>query len=415
LPHAADIAPVTVLGAGLAGASVALDLAGRGVPVILLERDPLAFSRASLRNEGKIHLGLIYANDASLATAALQLRGALQFSSLLRGWLGPAATASLRPSRPFHYVVADDSLLSPARLETHYDAVQRLYDAMLRQQPQVDYLGTRPARLSTRVDPGSLRRYLSVDRLAAVFETAELALDTAQLAALFRDAIRQHPRIDFRPGHRVASVTPTDTGHRVAGDGPAGPWHVDSRQVVNCLWEERRRIDRSAGIEPGAGWVHRLKYRVIARLPEALRQGPSVTMVLGPYGDVVVREDGTAYFSWYPSALRGWSHELMPPAHWDAACRGELPGELAASLANEVLGAIDAWYPGARLSEALIVDAGAIVGYGKTDVDDPASGLHDRSRVGVESNGGYHSLDPGKLTTAPLFAREAAERVLARA
>lgn len=413
MPHSTDIAPVTVLGAGLAGASVALELACRGVPVILLERDPQAFGRASLRNEGKIHLGLIYANDASLATATLQLRGALQFGSLLRGWLGAAAD-SLRPSRPFHYVVAEDSLLQPARLEAHYAAVQQLYDAMLQDQPQLDYLGTRPARLCVRVDLGTLRRHLAVDRLTAVFQTAELALDTAQLAALFRAAIEQHPCIDFRPGHRVESVTPSGTCYRVAGDGSAGPWHIDARQVVNCLWEDRRRIDAGAGLEPAPGWVHRLKYRVIARLPEALRGGPSVTMVLGPYGDVVVRDDGTAYFSWYPAALRGWSHELVPPAHWDAACRGELPSELAASLAHEVLTAIDAWYPGARLSEALIVDAGAIVGYGKTDVDDPTSGLHDRSRVGVESSDGYHSLDPGKLTTAPLFGREAAERVLAR-
>jgi hypothetical protein len=32
--------------------------------------------------------------------------------------------------------------------------------------------------------------------------------------------------------------------------------------------------------------------------------------------------------------------------------------------------------------------------------------------VGVSSSDGYHSVDPGKLTTAPLFAALAAERVL---
>jgi hypothetical protein len=32
----------------------------------------------------------------------------------------------------------------------------------------------------------------------------------------------------------------------------------------------------------------------------------------------------------------------------------------------------------------------------------------------VISSDGYHSVDPGKLTTAPLFAKRAAERVLAR-
>ena len=58
------------------------------------------------------------------------------------------------------------------------------------------------------------------------------------------------------------------------------------------------------------------------------------------------------------------------------------------------------------------VDAGAIVAYGRTDVNDPGSGLHDRTRVGVTSCDGYHSVDPGKLTTAPLFGELAARSVL---
>lgn len=59
------------------------------------------------------------------------------------------------------------------------------------------------------------------------------------------------------------------------------------------------------------------------------------------------------------------------------------------------------------------MDAGVIVAYGKTDVDDAKSGLHERTQAGVTSVDGYHSLDAGKLTTAPLFAMVAADRVMA--
>ena len=59
---------VLILGAGLQGAGVALELASRGVAVTVVEQDEVACNRASLRNEGKIHLGFIYANDASRAT-----------------------------------------------------------------------------------------------------------------------------------------------------------------------------------------------------------------------------------------------------------------------------------------------------------------------------------------------------------
>ena len=58
------------------------------------------------------------------------------------------------------------------------------------------------------------------------------------------------------------------------------------------------------------------------------------------------------------------------------------------------------------------MDAGAIVAYGHSDVDDANSKLHDRSQIGVTSVGNYHSVEPGKLTTAPLFAVEAAARVM---
>jgi hypothetical protein len=134
-------------------------------------------------------------------------------------------------------------------------------------------------------------------------------------------------------------------------------------------------------------------------------------MVLGRYGDIVIRPDGTAYLSWYPAGLRGWSHDLAPPAAWDPACRGEVAPALAREIASEMLAGIDAWFPGIARCEPLIVDAGVIVAIGRSDVDDASSALHDRSSIGVTSRGGYHSLNTGKLTTAPLFAVETADRV----
>src|SRR5687768_7743031 len=115
-------APVAVLGAGLAGSATALELARRGARVALLDPDEIAVNRASLRNEGKIHLGLIYAKDSSLGTARMQLQGALSFRRFLSRWIGAAADR-LRRSTPFIYAVASNSLLSPQELSTHYDAV----------------------------------------------------------------------------------------------------------------------------------------------------------------------------------------------------------------------------------------------------------------------------------------------------
>ena len=51
------------------------------------------------------------------------------------------------------------------------------------------------------------------------------------------------------------------------GDGPDGPWRLRARQVVNATWEQRLAFDRQLGLTPPADLLHRLKYRLIARLP----------------------------------------------------------------------------------------------------------------------------------------------------
>lgn len=402
---------VCVLGAGLTGAVAALALARDGAEVTLIDQDAQPLNRASLRNEGKIHLGFVFAKDDSLATARLMLDGALGFRRILAGLLGEARMARIALSTPFLYLVARDSLLAPDALAERYAAIETLYRERLRAEPQADYLGRRPATLFRRGDFAAQPR-IRGDDLIGVFETEELAIDTQALAEAVREAVAESPRIRFLPSRKIAAVERRGAGFRVTGDGAAGAWHIDAVQVVNATWENRFRIDATIGIAHAPGFLHRLKYRVIARLPERLRGGPSATMVLGPYGDVVIRPDGTAYFSWYPLGLQGWSHELSPPADWEAACRGTPGAGKAAAMARGILAAIDRWYPGAAEATPLLVDAGAIVAYGRSDVDDPKSGLHDRTRVGVLSLDGYHSVDPGKLTTAPLFGLRAAEAVL---
>jgi glycine/D-amino acid oxidase-like deaminating enzyme len=401
---------VVVLGAGLQGAGVALELAGRGIPVTLLERDGLAVNRASLRNEGKIHLGFIYANDPSLGTALLLLEGALRFRSIVDRWLGEDS-GWLATSTPFHYLVARDSLLAPDALAAHYGAVEASCRERLAADSLLDYLGTRPDRLFRPLTREELEAYFDPSRFSGGFTTLELAIDTDVLASALRRALAAHPRVDLRCGHAARSIERNAGAFRVEGDGPDGPWRMRARQVVNATWEQRLIFDRQLGLAPPADLLHRLKYRVIVRLPPELRGAPSVSMVLGRYGDVVVRRNGTAYLSWYPSALRGWSHDIDPPREWDAPCRGEVAPELAREIAAGVLTGIGDWYSGMSSSESIQVDAGTIVAIGRSDVDDAASALHDRTRIGASSTDGYHSVDPGKLTTAPLFAVAAADRI----
>lgn len=401
---------VLILGAGLQGTGVALELARRGIPVTLLDRDEAPMNRASLRNEGKIHLGFIYANDRSLATAFLQLDGALVFRRTLARWIERDADW-LSLSTPFYYLVARDSVVAPDALARHYAAVEERSRRLFERDAELDYLGEQPDRLVRPLAQDELAAFFDPARFAAGFATAERAIDTEPLAMCLRRAVAASPQVTFLASHAARTIAEERNGFWVEGDAVDGAWRIHANQVVNATWEGRVVLDRQLGIPPPANLLHRLKYRVIATLPRELHMAPSVTMVLGRYGDVVVRRDGTAYLSWYPAGLRGWSHDVEPPAAWTPACRGEVPLGLAQEIAAEILAGIDDWFPGIARCEPRLVDAGAIVALGRSDVDDAASALHDRSRIGVTSRGGYHSVDPGKLTTAPLFALEAADRV----
>lgn len=403
--HSNDI---VILGGGIAGLTVALALAQAGHPVTLFERDDILFNRASLRNEGKVHLGLIYAAEAGRATADLQLEGALHFRRLVSEWT-PGQQLSV--SSRFNYLVHHDSLLSPDDLAAHYDHVEtRLRDA-LRQDRALDYLGERPEGVWSRLSDADLARWFTPACFTGAFDTAERAIDPAELGSVLTTAILAHPLITVRTGHKVEDVQRSATGFLLEGSNAQGKWTAEAEQVVNCTWDSLYRLDRMAGLAPPDGWLMRLKYRVLTRLPDALATAPSATLVLGPFGDVVIRPDRTAYLSWYPAGLQGWSHDLDTPSDWDAPCMGQDDPDRSLRIAQEIKSRIDAWMPGIGQSTQYQIDAGAILAHGKTDVDDRSSGLHGRMDSGITSYDGWHSFNPGKLTTAPMFAQQAAQIV----
>src|SRR5262245_59114403 len=99
---------VGILGGGLQGCCAALALAGRGAEIVLFDKNDGLLSRAAVANEGKIHLGYMYAGDPTLSTAKTMMTGALSFAPFLERHLGrPAGSFSV--SVPATYIVHRDS------------------------------------------------------------------------------------------------------------------------------------------------------------------------------------------------------------------------------------------------------------------------------------------------------------------
>ena len=95
-------------------------LSGYGVD--LYDENPVPVWRASRINEGKIHLGILFAKDESLRTARTMIEGALSFARTMNRWIDFDSAVAL--STPFYYVVHRDTMVGVERLRHHYAACQ---------------------------------------------------------------------------------------------------------------------------------------------------------------------------------------------------------------------------------------------------------------------------------------------------
>ena len=395
---------VGVIGGGIQGTCVSLELATRGVEVDLIDASPSLMEGASRHNEGKIHLGFVYANDPTFETAELMARCAGQFHSLMKRWLG-IALESVPLSTPFNYAVHKDSLLKADQLEERYRVISQ---AVRRLVIDADYFGIDNPQHIVRVRDQDHAYGPAID---AIFSTRERAISPGPLADLVIKTVADAEPIRAILDTRIISVD--TTARRLAaasadhGSITLGPYD----HIVNCAWEGRPALDASAGVHIDRPWTFRMKYFLLAGGEGPMVSLPSTTVVLGPFGDIVDYGLGEHYLSWYPTGRLGWSTELIPPS-WpnppDAATAIDIAQETVRNLAS-VLPDANVFTPTAARNP--VVRGGIVYSLGDTDVHDPQSEFHRRSEVGPRSSHRYHSVDTGKYTTAPLFAMDVANRV----
>ena len=398
---------VAVLGGGFQGCCTALALARRGQSVTLYDRHPSLLAGAVAASEGKIHLGYVYASDRSLATARTMLGGALSFMPLVKSYLGE--NAPMAPSEPFVYAVHRDSQITIEEFCAHLDAVHEL---VLQHPGHDSYFGIDLQQPPLRMTEAELESRFDPELVRSAFYTGEIALDIPTLSRSMRSLIAHDPRIEVRTGHTITAVANDGNrmGVRSVGLDSADKSSDTFDVVVNTLWDGRLAIDATRNIHPGRTWIHRFKHGVRFSSAAGARL-PSVTLALGPFGDLVDYGGGQFYLSWYPACMTESSKSLTPP-DWQAEpaepLRSKIIRDSFAAMAEIIPG-----LHGAR-PEHVEVRAGIIVAWGSSDIDDHESELHRRHEIGVHSYDRYHSIDAGKLTMVPYFAEMCADRILAR-
>ena len=398
---------IAVIGGGLTGCLAALELAERGHSVVIFDRENDLLLRASTANEGKIHLGYVYAADASFRTAERLIDDALMFNSILERWMSPLTFEACLVDT-FQYIVPCDSNLSVGQIKHHFKRVETRIKERKRQL-NLTYLGqTETPRYkicSTPTSPG-----------AVCFKTQERGVWPRGIAKSIRDLVASHPRVQTITNARVRCAERRATKWQIVfaetERKPDGPFEI----VVNAAWADRRSIDRRSGFPSSEAWFTRYKFGVLLENASRIFEGAppmNTTATSGSYGDsVYFKQDDSLYCSWYPvgmcfSTLEEFSDAGLPlPEEPEQLMRKTWKGYATIDPAYRRLGELSSPLGGRLIGDLIIAK-------GRSDIDDPLSGLHRRDDHGPrELSEGYWSIETGKYTSTARCAVQCVEAIL---
>ena len=392
---------IAVLGAGIMGSSVALFLARGGARVTLFDECQEPFAGASRWNEGKIHLGYLYAGDRSMGTAREVLPGGLAFKRLTEELIGCSLDAAATAEDDI-FLVHRDSVVDADDMRRYFDAVTRL----VREHPRArSYLADVSGSGVQPLSAAELDGLTDTSIVRAGFRVPERSVWTPWVADRFVDALRAEAGIELVLGTRVHAVKPCGATWLVATDGRT---ENGFDFVVNALWQGRLQVDRTVGLAPEPGWSHRyrLSLFVTTASPVAV---PSAVVSTGPFGDMKNYTGGHCYLSWYRAGLVAQGEEVAAPPvpRFDEAARRDIIGAIRAGL-GAVIPAAETVMAAAGETR---LEGGWVFAHGMGSLADPAATLHRRDRFGIRRSGTYFSVDTGKYSTAPWLAREVAAMI----
>ena len=394
---------IAVLGAGLAGCCAALEAARLGYEVSLFDKQSIPINGASLHNEGKLHLGYVYGADPKAETHEVMIKGSLSFFGLIESLTG-INCETYNKSAPFIYAIPNDSQLSVEQQLNHFQSVDETIEKLFKQ----DNLYRRSPDLgqSKQLNVANFVKAFNSKTLQAAIQTDEYSVNTRQIANIVSAAIMSNPMIHFYPNSYIESGGRSGDGYKVQlKSANEQTDSIEYNGVINCLWEDRIRVDRTNDIQPPRPWLIRYKAAICGHIEKPIF--PSATLITGAYGDLVNHNDGQFYLSWYPKCKLGESYDDNFPE-----IEKNISSLNSKRLVKESIDAMSQFIPQARTllkAKDVTVGGGYIFAWGKSDIVDPKSQLHQRHLIGATVHDRWVSVDTGKYCTAPMYGVEAAQ------
>lgn len=394
---------IAILGAGIMGSSLGLFLARKGANVTLFDKAKEPMSAASRWNEGKIHLGYLYAADPSLGSAEHVMPGGLKFRSLVEELLETSIESAITPYNDI-FLCHRDSVVKPEAMESYMKQVTEL---MLQHPDSAHYLADFTNVQPERLNENALAELSGSSDIVAGFSVPEHSVETTWIADRFVKSLHEEEHIEFMMQTKIEAVNSLNGNH-------TGPWSIETSSgtfssydyVVNALWEGRMAIDLTVGIQPSGVWSNRYRQSLFVRTSKPVLT-PSAIISTGPFGDIKNYNNRNFYLSWYTDGLRVDSSDIVPPEIESL----DMPSH--DFFSHTVFNHLQTYLPWAERirehAEDIRVEGGWVFAAGKGKLSNPSSTLHKRSDYGIFRKGNYISVDTGKYSTAPLLAKTLAD------
>jgi FAD dependent oxidoreductase len=373
------------------GSSLAVLLARNGARVTLFDAAERPMSRAGRWNEGKIHLGYLYAADPTLNTARKLIAGGQLFRPIVESIIESSIEGHLTSGQEL-YLTHTDSVVGPSTTLGYLNAVWELNGDTSEKAP-------RPTRLTQY----ELAKISENPKLVAGFRVPEKSVNTSWIADRILARLTTHKAIEMKCDCVVKSAEKSVRGWSVETcDGD----FIGFDAVVNALWEGKSAVDDASGYGSGERLSYRFRASVFMKVAHSGLN--NVVITTGPFGDIKNYDDGSVYLSWYPAAL------LLDCRQAHAPAAPVIDGVNEIGICSRTIDALSEFFPvvanlPAAASET-VVRGGWVVAHGGGLLSDPLSRLHRRDEFGVSRHDSYYSVDVGKYSVAPwLASRLAAE------
>lgn len=237
-----------IIGAGLYGLYFAVLCGGRGESVLVLERDPEPFMRATYINQARVHMGYHYPRSYSTA---------------------------IKSKRYFERFVEDFGFCIYQDFDQIY-ATSRHFSWTNRSE-----FSRFCSSMDIRCDAVSPERYFRPGMCDGAFMTKEYTYDAQLLKAHLLKTLAAMPKVEIAVSHPVQHIRAEGCIWHVE----AGDIRISTPFILNAAYASVNDIHRMAGFEP-----FRIKYEkceiILCKVGEALEH-TGITVMDGPFFSIM--------------------------------------------------------------------------------------------------------------------------------